>query len=618
MIVYQADKSKFLEDTLAGGVEKSISMMFEAKLNRRVSESEQRSWRNSLQYMRMVLNDDTIPEDSGISIELQIPQTSKRIDFIIAGQNEDKEDQAVIVELKQWETAERTNMDGIVKTFLGGGRRNVSHPSYQAWSYAQLLKDFNEAVYKGGINLKPCAYLHNYMGNKVLDHPFYQNHTDKAPVFKQKDHRKLRAFIKRHVKYGDKSDILYRIDNGKIRPSKMLADSLESMLDGNEEFIMIDEQKVAFEYVMHAVEDSSNDKKKVIIVEGGPGTGKSVIAVNLLVKLISKEYVASYVTKNSAPRQVYTSYLTGDMKRSSVENLFRSSGQFIDSEPNDFDALIVDEAHRLKEKSGLYSNRGENQIKELINASQVSVFFIDEDQRIHIKDIGRKEEIKKWANEFDAEIIETELASQFRCNGSDGYLAWIDHTLQIRDTANTDLSGIDYDFKVYSSPNKLFYDIKEKNKINNKSRVVAGYCWPWESKKNSNAMDIVIPEHGFRKQWNLEDHGQRWLVQPNSIEQIGCIHTCQGLELDYVGVIIGPDLRVRNGEIITDLDERYTHDSSIRGLKKIRKQDPAKASSMADRIIKNTYRTLMTRGMKGCYIFCTDKETEEYFRNSIS
>ena len=157
-----------------------------------------------------------------------------------------------------------------------------------------------------------------------------QEYVEKAPVFKRRDLKKLRAFIKKYVHYGDHTKILYRIDKGKIRPSKMLADSLESMLGGNEEFVMIDEQKIAFEYVMNAVEAQEN-RKKVVIAEGGPGTGKSVIAVNLLVKLTSKEYVASYVTKNSAPRKIYTSYLTGDMKRSHIENLFRSSGKFMNA-----------------------------------------------------------------------------------------------------------------------------------------------------------------------------------------------------------------------------------------------------------------------------------------------
>lgn len=617
MIVYQSTKEGFTSDIETGAVEDEISVRYEAKLNRRVNQSEKRSWKNSLQYMYTVLNDQEIPSDVGICIEMQIPQTSKRIDFIIAGKNQDEQDHAIIVELKQWEKAKRTKMDGIVNTFIGGGNRDVSHPSYQAWSYAELLKGFNEAVYKGNIQLKPCAYLHNYIGNNELDHSFYKEHLDKAPIFKRTDLVRLRSFIKQFVKYGDRDNILYKIEHGNIRPSKMLADSLENMLDGNEEFIMIDEQKVAFEYVMNAVETSKKGKKKIIIVEGGPGTGKSVIAVNLLVKLTGKGYVASYVTKNSEPRKVYSSLLTGSYTKTHIDNLFKNSGQFMEAESDMFNALIVDEAHRLNENSGFYGNLGENQIKELITASETTVFFLDEDQRIHIKDIGRKEEIYKWAEHFDAEIIETELSSQFRCNGSDGYLAWLDHVLQIRETANTDLNDIDYDFQVFSSPNELFHEVKEKNEINNKSRVVAGYCWRWKSKKDKDAVDIDIPEHNFQKQWNFTDETKPYLIQDDSIDQIGCIHTCQGLELDYIGVIIGPDFIVREGQVITNVDERDSYDSSIRGIKKMRKEDPEKAKEIAERIIKNTYKTLMTRGMKGCYIYCTDKETEEYFRSMM-
>lgn len=618
MIVYQSTKESFTADVETGMVEEIISARYTAKLNRHVAESEKRSWKNSLEYMNSVLHDPEIPGDSGISIEMQIPQTSKRIDFIITGQNVKRKDHAVIVELKQWDDAKRTNMDGIVQTWLGGGLREVSHPSYQAWSYAALLNDFNVAVYNGDIELKACSYLHNYMPNGVLDHPFYEDHVQRAPVFMRPDRVKLREFIKGFIKYGDLSDIIERIENGRIRPSKMLADSLSSMLQGNEEFIMIDEQKVAFEYVMNAVMDRPGEQKRVIIIEGGPGTGKSVVAVNLLVKLTAREKFVSYVTKNSAPRRVYSSLLSGDMTRSRIDNLFRSSGTFVNAELNTFDALVIDEAHRLNDKSGMFRNKGENQIKELIEASKVAVFFIDEDQRIHIHDIGEKEEIRKWARQYNAEIIETELASQFRCNGSDGYLAWLDHVLQIRETANTDLDEFGYDFQVLSSPNEVFNLVKEKNRVNNKSRMVAGYCWDWKSKKDSDAMDVTIPEHGFAKQWNLADDGMLWMIKPDSVEQIGCIHTCQGLELDYVGVIIGPDFKIRDGKVMTDAYQRSNNDRSVFGFKGMMKKDPKGTQELTDMIIKNTYRTLMSRGMKGCYVYCTDKETEEYFRKMMS
>lgn len=614
MIVYQSTKERFTADVETGMVEEVIEAKYFAALNRRVSENEKRSWQNSMVYMNTVLTDNEIPIDTGITVEMQIPQSSKRIDFIITGKNGTGHDHAVIVELKQWETAEKTRLDGIVKTYIGGGKREVSHPSYQAWSYAALLNDFNEAVYSGDISLKACAYLHNYHSNGVLDDPFYQDHTEKAPVFMKKDITKLREYIKSFIKYGDSDHIIYRIEHGRIRPSKMLADRLSSMLKGNEEFTMIDEQKLAFEYVMDAVLNRKNDQKKVIIIEGGPGTGKSVVAINLLVKLTAKNRFVSYITKNSAPRTIYASLLSGDMKKSHINNLFKGSGSFTDTEPNLFDALIVDEAHRLNEKSGMFRNKGENQIKELISSSKTSVFFIDEDQRVHIHDIGEKREIRMWAEKAGAQIFETELSSQFRCSGSDGYIAWLDHTLQIRETANTDFDGINFDFQIFSTPNEVFEKIKEKNKKNNKSRMVSGYCWDWNSKKNPEEMDIVIPEHNFAKQWNLTDDGMLWLIKEESVNEIGCIHTCQGLELDYIGVIIGPDFKIRDGKTVTDAHERSSNDRSIFGLKKMMKNKPEEANKLADTIIKNTYRTLMSRGMKGCYVYCTDKETEEYFK----
>src|SRR5690606_19508357 len=339
-----------------------------------------------------------------------------------------------------------------------------------------------------------------------------------------------------------------------------------------------------------------------------------VVASNLLVRVTSTGLLGQYVSKNAAPRVVYQSKLAGTITRSRFSSLFSGSGRFFDAAPNIYDFLIVDEAHRLNEKSGLYGNLGENQVQELINASACTVFFIDEDQRVTLSDIGTKQAIRDFAAAKGATIEEYELASQFRCSGSDGYLAWLDNTLDIRPTANQRLDTSEYDFRVFESPQALHEAIEEKND-GNKARVVAGYSWPWLSKRNSQADDIVIGE--YRRQWNLDKDGSLWIIAPESIEQVGCIHTCQGLEVDYIGVIIGPDLIVRNGRIITRAEERDRHDKSIRGYKTRLKIDPEQVKSEVDLIIKNTYRTLMTRGMKGCYVYCTDEETAEYFRIMI-
>lgn len=277
----------------------------------------------------------------------------------------------------------------------------------------------------------------------------------------------------------------------------------------------------------------------------------------------------------------------------------------------------ADEAHRLNEKSGMFHNQGENQIKEIIHAAYCSVFFIDESQRVTMDDIGSAEEIEKWARMENSELHYLELESQFRCNGSDGYLAWLDDVLDIRETANYDLEGIDYDIRICDTPNEMRELVIEKNKVSNSARVLAGYCWEWIKKEqnNTNYHDIKIGD--FEMSWNL-GNGEPFAVSETSINEAGCIHTSQGLEFDYVGVIIGDDLRYENNHVITDFTKRAKTDQSLKGIKKLYKKSPEEANKRADEIIKNTYRTLLTRGMKGCYIYCTDPGISEYLKKRLA
>jgi uncharacterized protein len=570
--------------------------------------------------MGKVLDDAGVPDDCGVAIEYTIPQTAKRVDFLLTGRTADERPCVVVVELKQWESAQKTGMDGIVSTRFARGQAEVNHPSYQAWSYAALLEGFNEAVYEGGIQLRPCAYLHNYPppGVDITD-PFYSDHLERAPVFLKggPERQRLREFIQQHVRFGDKGHALYQIEGGRIRPSKSLADALVGMLKGNEEFVLIDDQKLVYETAMQEARKAGDKGKRVLIVDGGPGTGKSVVAVNLLVGLTDSRMTAKYVTKNAAPRAVYEARLKGHMRKTEISHMFTGSGSFTGTDANAFDALVVDEAHRLNEKSGLYGNLGENQVKELIRSARFSVFFVDESQKVTLKDVGDKKTIRHWAKQLGATVKEMSLASQFRCNGSDGYLAWLDHNLQIHDTANEYLDVAEFDFRIIESPAKLRDLIVEKNEERNRARMVAGYCWSWPSKSDRTAFDIVMPEQGFKARWNLTQDGSLWIVSPDSVSEVGCIHTCQGLEVDYIGVIIGDDFIVRDGKGITQPEKRARSDKSIHGLKQLARTNPQAAAAQADSIIKNTYRTLMTRGMKGCYVYCTDNETADFFRSRL-
>ncbi len=616
MIVYANQKRAFLDDAQKSDVADAVRQRYFERTGRRVSPSEMRSWQSSLTAFAIALNDDQVPDDAGIAIEYGIHGTSKRIDMMVSGLDEKGAKNVVIVELKQWESVEKTEKDGVVRTHMGGGNVETPHPSYQAWSYAELLRNFNEAVSAEGVQLFPCAYLHNYPPGGELQSPVYGIHLIRAPVFLkgEAEREKLRSFINRYVKTGDKLGAIYEMDGARLRPSKGLIDAIAGMMAGRQEFALIDEQKLVFEAALKMARGIEKGGKQVLIVEGGPGTGKSVLAINLLASVLKMERVAMYVTKNAAPRAVMESSLLGHMKRSAISNLFVGSGKFTEANENEFDALIIDEAHRLNEKSGLYGNLGENQVKELIHAAKLAIFFIDENQTVTFKDIGSKKEINRWAKSAGAKVLNMELASQFRCNGSDGYLAWLDEVLAVRETANPTLDVAEFDFRVVDSPNELRDLIRARNGERNRARMVAGYCWDWKSKNLPGAYDVEMPEFDFKMRWNLTADGPLWITAPSSVEEIGCIHTCQGLELDYVGVIVGTDFVARDGVVKTLPENRSKHDQSIKGYKKLKLSNPAEAARRTSEIIKNTYRTLMTRGMKGCYVYFVDEETAAYFK----
>jgi DUF2075 family protein len=627
LLVYQATKSDFMDDVECGVLVDNISRAFERRIHR-PNPGEVRSWQNSMQHMYMMLNTPEIPSECGVAIEFGVPYTNSRIDFLLTGSAateppEPSYDAAVIIELKQWQELKATSRDGIVNTVLGGGRRDTSHPSYQAWSYAQMIENYNEAVREAEIVLLPCAYLHNYHpllhGDPLMDER-YSTYLDEAPVFCAEDVFRLRAFICKHITRGDDGAVLYRIESGRLRPSKSLQDALAGMLEGNAEFVMIDDQKVVFEQALELARKArGTGEKQVMIVRGGPGTGKSVVAVNLLVRLTADDMVVQYVSKNSAPRNVYRQMLKGGRRtKAYIDGLFRGPDQFHTMAKESFDAIVVDEAHRLREQSGLYGNLGENQMAELIGASRFSIFFIDEDQRVTAADAGSEAEIRLFAKRAGATVTDSELTSQFRCNGSDSYLEWLDDRLGIRPAKEPSFPEFDYEIRVFDDPNEMFAAVLEKNAEANKARVVAGYCWEWPTSTRSdpNACHVVIEEFGFAKPWNLAST-DTWAIDANSVQQIGCVHTSQGLEFDYVGVIIGDDLRFEDSAVITDPSRRAKSDASLKGLKKMAKTDPERAHRIADEIIRNTYRVLMTRGMKGCFVYCTDTALAEYLRESI-
>ena len=615
MLAYLATKEQFLSD--AHVIEDKVREAVKANLGIGVSPNEVNSWRNSLgNAMVHVMSSPLIPADAGVAIEYQINKHKNRVDFIVSGKNSKGAESVVIIELKQWTDIDFSELPEHVTTFVGQKNREVLHPSYQARSYASLLEMYNQYVYETPVEVQSCAYLHNCPESEVINDSRYEEALRNTPVFIHGQKDEVVGLISQHISSGDGVDLLRRVDASPTRPSLQLADAISKMLGGKEAFVLIDDQKTALETIVHSAFKGLDGKKQVVIVNGGPGTGKSVVAINVLSRLMGQRMNARYVTPNAAPRAVFEVRLKDSFKGGQIKELFSGSGSFTGLEADDFDILIVDEAHRLKLRTQ-YSKGGDNQIREIIHAARTSVFFIDEAQKVTWKDIGEVSEIEKFAASMDAEVTYLQLSSQFRCNGSDGYVEWLESTLGIKEFDEAYFSDKDYDFQIFDNPSKLYEKIREKNVPENKSRMLAGYCWNWISKGDPSKFDIEFPEFKFKAKWNLESRGSAWIIDAESIEDVGCIHTSQGLELDYVGVIIGPDFAMKDGKLITNPAGRASTDVSLNGFKKESKEDPDTAALKADQIIRNTYRTLMTRGMKGCYIYCTDTKVAEYFRDRL-
>ena len=618
MIVYEDSKRCFVEDIKSNCIADKITAKIRERGINAGHEREYISWQNSLQFMRNIVDDNDIDDEVRIAIEYNIPLTSKRVDFIICGADANNNDNVVVVELKQWQKAEvvADDMHYCVKTFVGGNNRIVCHPSYQAYSYACFIRNYSQTVLDDGINLIPCAYLHNYDPDfkQTLSNSIYKEWVSEAPFFIRNETEQFSAFVKKYVtRRSSNGDLLYEIDHGRLKPTKALQDSLTSMVKGNKEFMLLDEQAVCYDMCLKTMAKCKEDgKKRTIVIQGGPGTGKSVLAVNLLMEFINKSLNTCYATKNSAPREAFLSLLThSDAKKQvNIRQLFRSPFGLSNVPDNTYDCLIVDEAHRLVKK--MYGDwNGENQVKECISASLLSIFLLDEDQAVTVNDIGSIAEISKWCRELNSTLkmpAEAKLVSQFRCNGSDAYIQFIDDILQrTEESVTVSLYELNFDFRIFDSAIELREALREKNAINNKSRMVAGYCYDWNVKHGRGDYDIMLPD-GFKAKWNLEKD-KIWAINPNSFEEVGCIHTAQGLEFDYVGVLIGKDLKYdsTSGRIITD-KQAISKDDKSSGIRS------CKNENIVRKLILNTYKTLLTRGQKGCYVYCEDKSLAEYIK----
>lgn len=622
MQLYAGTTTEFLEHDAQRSIVEKLKISFFEYYQHMPSESEQGSWKHSLRALATQIKRTRL-DDHGIILEMQLPLTSKRLDALLTGNSRTGQASSVLLELKQWTDAATADEDECVQVTFGRSPKVVLHPSFQAKYYADYLKDYRAVFYEApAVDLWPCSWLHNFQtdpDSTLLNRNKFGDVLREVPLFGGSDADALTDFLWEHLGNGDGQPILKRVLNSKFAPSKKLMEHTASVIRGNRDYVLLDEQRVAFDRILHAAKRAANrnGQRSVILINGGPGTGKSVIALNVMAALLSMGKNVQHATGSKA----FTENLRKALG-SKAGTQFRYFNSFVEADDGAIDVLICDEAHRIRESSNSrYTPAGKRsalpQVDELMRSAKVSVFFIDDKQVVRPGEVGSSELILDAAKLQNAKVVRQDLVAQFRCSGSDEYIEWVDDMLGIRATGQTMLDlDMPFKFELVASPDELENRIRSQIETGNTGRLTAGFCWKWSKPKNGALVDDVVIG-GFRRPWNAQPDATNlpkgvpksnfWASDPAGIDQVGCVYTAQGFEFDYVGVIWGADLVWREEAGWTGV-----RSASYDGVVK-RSTD----EHFTD-LIKNTYRVLLTRGMKGCYLYILDEETREHVASLLT
>lgn len=622
MRLYSGTSRQFIDDTVRNQIADKLLNAYLDYFRHRPSVGEINSWRESLQRVANLFQYANLL-DHGVILEYQLPLSSKRLDCLICGRDSLAEDNAVIIELKQWQKCDEADSDREVITWVGGGQREILHPSVQVGQYERYLKDVHTEFYgEDAIKLLGVSYLHNYSfteGDPLIADKFEEINI-RNPLYSADDVDSLAGLLEEKLSEGEGETVLARIENSQYRPSKKLMEHVSRVIHNKSEYILLDEQLVVYDKIFSLLKESYSKKNKhSVIIKGGPGTGKSVVAINLMADMLKEGYNAQYATGSKAFTETLRKAIGS---RGEVQ--FKYFNSYMNAEADAVDILISDEAHRIRKSSNNMYTKKENrsntpQIKELLHAGRVNVFFIDDRQVVRPGEVGSVEYIKQSSEDMGISTHEFELETQFRCAGSDKFINWVNNTLGIENNADILFNTKeDFEFKIYETPLDLEKAISEKSLEGYSARLTAGFCWDWSKSLTEDRQlykDVQIGE--YKRPWNARPDmtglpkdipkASLWAYDPNGINQIGCIYTAQGFEFDYVGVIWGKDLIYDFNKQEWIGQKEFSADSVVK-----------RSGEEFIEYIKNTYRVLLTRGLKGCYVFFEDEDTKNFVKSRLS
>ena len=590
-------------------------------LGHRPAPAEIRSWDRSL----VVLAQDLI--DAGLGqvemlVEHRLPLTSQRVDAVLAGWHPHTGDPSyVVVELKQWTSAELWEDDPSLVLVDGYGRNAKVHPGAQVSRYCEYLLDFTRALQDLRDPIAGVAYLHNATDAGVDDlairpqDPYSRLFTgQRRGAFVDY----LRSRLDPAKQGAAAGDLLL---NSAIAPSRQLLALAADEVQRRESFRLVGDQQLAYEMVLHAVRAAyRSNRKTAVIISGGPGSGKSVVALSLLGELARQGRSVMHATGSRS----FTRTLRQVAGRRSprTKALFKYFNQFMDAEPNSVDVLVLDEAHRIRETSADRWTRaqfrtGRAQVEELLEAARVPVFLLDEHQVVRPGEMGTVEDITAHATARGIEVEKITLDEQFRCGGSKEYENWVLRLLGLTAGGPIPWEGDDhFDVRVADTPSEMELRLAQLLDEGFGARMAAGYCWPWSDPKDDGSLVPDVRIDGWSHPWNLR--GERsvggappaplWATDPAGFGQVGCVYTAQGFEYDWNGVIFGPDLVWRRDRWVPIRDANK--DPDFRNRTKVGDRE-------FDHLIRNVYKVLLTRGMRGTLLYSTDEETRTFLHTLV-
>ncbi len=622
--LFRSSAAGFAALALEGSLGVRIAEQMRHTQGRRATESEQRSWERSLPVLAQDLVQAGLDQVEVI-VEHALPLSSKRIDVVLAGQHpQTRQASYVVIELKQWSAATRWEDDPSLVRVDAYGRRPVLHPIEQVRGYCDYLVQFTRALHDLPDAVVGAAYLHNALDERataeLLDFP----QTRYGRLFTGADRAGWLDFLKQQLDPAiagtPYADLLLRSASA---PSRQLLSVAADEVQEREQFVLLAEQRLAYEVVLHEVAKAQqSDSKSVVLVTGGPGSGKSVIALSLLGELARRGRTVVHATGSRSFTQ--TLRKVAGHRSTGTKSLFKYFNDFMRAERNGLDVLILDEAHRIRETSvsrwTAKDMRAEPrpQIDELMAAARVPVFLLDQHQVVRPGELGTAEDIEQHAESLGLPVHRIDLDVQFRCGGSALYVHWVQRLLGLEPGGPVAWAGDEaFEVQVAAGPADLEDQLRAKLADGFGARMTAGYCWPWSNPRDDGSLVPDVAVGAWSKPWNLR--GERavgtappaalWASADGGFEQVGCVYTAQGFEYDWSGVLLGPDLVWRTDRWVTV--RSANKDPDFRNRANVSEDE-------FERLVRNVYKVLLTRGMVGTVVTSVDPETQELLRHLVS